>query len=79
MESDISIRTQNEKGNEVKYKTKLGLVATSIGHNEDRIVVDAYIGQGKTYTKRELPEISIYQNGKLLFKGDKYELFEKLK
>ena len=75
---NLAIKTQNTKGNEPQYKENLGLVTTFLRHSEDFIVVDDFQGAGEDYKQRELTEIQIYQNGKLLFSGDKYELFKKL-
>lgn len=75
----LSTKTQNTKGSEPKYKENLGLVTTFIRHSNDFIVVDDYKGRGNNYTQRELTEIRVYENGSLIFMGDKYELFEKLK
>ena len=36
-------------------------------------------GLGENYRQRELTEIRVYQNGKLIFDGDKYDFFEQLK
>ena len=43
------------------------------------IIVDDFQGAGENYKQRELTEIRVYQNGNLIFKGDKYDLFEQLK
>ena len=75
---NIAIKTQNSKAGTPLYKEKLGYSVTFIGHSEDRIVVDAFEGQGNSYKKREVMNIEIYDNGNLVFKGDKRELFEKL-
>lgn len=76
---NISIKTQNKKGNAPKYQENLGYVTTFLRHSEDRIVVDDYEGTGESYKKRETSEISIYDNGELIFQGCKQELFNKLK
>ena len=36
-------------------------------------------GVGENYKQRELTEIRVYENGKLIFEGDKYDFFEQLK
>lgn len=76
---NIAVKTQNSKGGTPLYKENLGYVTTFIGHSADSIVVDAFEGQGDDYKRRELMEIRIYNNDELVFKGSKYELFEKLK
>ena len=75
----LSIETQNLKGNELKYKKNLGFVSVSLKHLEDKIVVDDFQGSGGSYKQREMTEIRIYNNGELIFKGDKYDLFEQLR
>lgn len=76
---NLAVKTQGIKGGNPQYKENLGLVTTFIGHSEDFISVDNFEGQGDSYKKREMTEIKIVQNGTVLFQGDKYELFEKLK
>jgi len=75
----LAIQTENPKGEEPKYKENFGCVVTFINHESDFIKVDNFEGKGESFTKRELSEITIVQNGKVLFSGDKYQLFEKLK
>jgi hypothetical protein len=75
---EISVTTQGIKGGKTKTQ-KVGYVLTELRHDQDRIIVDDFEGQGNSYKKRELLEITIIQNGKILFKGNKYELFELLK
>lgn len=74
----FSITTQGVRGGKTKTK-KVGYTLIELRHDQDRIVVDDFSGQGNTYQKRELQEITIIQNGKILFQGDKYELFNVLK
>ena len=76
---NLSFKTQNTKGNRFNYKENLGYVATFLRHPQDIIIVDDFKGAGDDYMQRELSEIRIYENGTLIFKGDKYELFKKLK
>lgn len=56
-------------GNEPQYKENLNNVVTFMRHSEDRIEVK----------NGESVNIDIYNNGNLIFSGDKYELFEILK
>lgn len=76
---NLAIKTQNSQGGQPLYKENLGFVTTFLNHSEDFISVDNFEGSGESYKKRELSEITIVQNGKVLFSGDKYQLFEKLK
>lgn len=62
---EIKTRTQ---GRTPQYKQNLNSVTTFLRHSEDRIEVK----------NSETVNIDIYENGKLIFSGDKYELFEKL-
>ena len=76
---NLSVKIQNKKGNEPKHKKNLGFVSVSLRHLEDFIVVDDFQGLGENYRQRELTEIRVYQNGELIFEGDKYDFFEQLK
>ena len=76
---NLSAKIQNKKGNEPKYIKNLGFVTTFLRHDEDIIIIDDFQGSGESYKQRELTEIRVYQNGVLIFEGDKYEFFEKLK
>ena len=76
---NLSAKIQNKKGNAPQYKENLSFVTTFIRHSEDYIVVDDFEGVGENYKQRELTEIRVYHNGKLIFKGDKYDFFEQLK
>ena len=75
---NILIETQGIKGGQAKSQ-RVGYVLACLRHSQDRIEIDDYQGQGESYKQRELQLIEIIENGKILFSGDKYELFEKLK
>lgn len=75
----LSIKTQNKSGNAPQFKENIGYVTAFLRHSEDRIVIDDFEGEGVTYKQRECTEIKIVENGKTLFQGTKFELFEKLK
>ena len=64
----IEIKTRY-KGNTPQYKKNLNSATIFMRHSEDRI----------TAINGEMVQIEIYENGDLLFCGDKYELFEILK
>lgn len=74
----LSVVTQGVKGGNTKGG-KVGYINATLGHIEDRVLFDAYEGQGSTYKEREMVNISVYQNGELIWEGNKYELYEKLK
>ena len=76
---NISAKIQNKKGNEPKYEEDLGFIATFLRHDEDIIIIDDFQGLGENYKQRELTEIRVYQNGELIFEGNKYDFFEQLK
>lgn len=76
---NISAKIQNKKGNEPKYEGDLGFIATFLRHDGDIIIIDDFQGLGGNYKQRELTEIRVYQNGELIFEGDKYDFFEQLK
>lgn len=65
----LSAKTVSQRRGAVKYSEDLTSVTTFLRHSEDRIEVK----NGETVN------IDIYDNGKLLFSGDKSELFKKLK
>jgi len=75
---NINITTQGVKGQTTKSQN-VGYLLACLRHEQDRIIIDDFEGTGKEYKQRELQKIEIIQNGKVLFSGDKYELFEKLK
>ena len=74
---NIHIETQGIKGGQTKSQ-KVGYVLACLRHPQDRIIIDDYQGQGDAYKQRELQQIEIIQDGKVLFSGDKYELFNQL-
>jgi len=76
--ANISVKIQGVRGGKAAQKY-VGMVNVFLRHPQDRIVVDDYMGMGNDYKKRELSEIKIYQDGELLFCGNKYELFTILK
>jgi hypothetical protein len=78
MNTNIHIETQGVKGGNTKTQ-KVGYLIACLRHDQDRITIDDFEGQGKGYKQRELQHIEIIENGKVLFSGDKYELFKILK
>ncbi len=75
---NIKIETQGVKGGNTK-SINAGYAIVCLRHEQDRITIDDFEGQGTTYKQRETQLIEIIENGKLLFSGSKYELFEILK
>jgi hypothetical protein len=71
---NIWIETQGVKGGKTQSK-EVGFLIACLRHEEDRITIDDFEGYGETYKQRELQHIEIIKNGKVLFSGDKYELF----
>lgn len=63
---EIKIR---RNGLNPRYTQSLDNVVTFLRHSEDRIEVK----------NSETVNVDIYENGALIFSGDKYELFQKLK
>ena len=76
--ANLSIKTQGVRGGEPKFQENIA-ASTLFLHSEDRISVDVFEGQGNSYKRREREVIEIYENGKLLFSGNRYELFDILK
>ena len=64
----LSVKTRI-KGNEPKYKENLNSIVSFLRNSEDRIEVK----------NGELVNIDIYENGTLIFSGDKQEFFNQLK
>lgn len=75
MNRNIQIETQGVKGGNTKTQ-KVGYLMVCLRHDQDRITIDDFEGQGNTYKQRELQKIEVIQNGKVLFSGSKYDLFE---
>ena len=64
----LEIKTRKQS-REPRYVQNLDSVTTFLRHDDDKIIVE----------DAEIVIIQIIHNGKMLFNGDKYELFEKLK
>lgn len=75
---NIHLETQGVKGGKTQTK-EVGFLIACLRHEQDRISIDDFIGSGETYKQREIQRIEIIENGKVLFTGNKYELFEILK
>ena len=75
---NITITTQGIKGGQSKT-VNCGYALIELRHDQDRITIDDFEGFGDDYKQRESQRIEIIQNGKLLFSGSKYELFDILK
>lgn len=67
---NLEVRTRNKNSHRFDYKGNLQNVLVFLKNSLDQI----NIIQGT-----ETVNIEIYDDGKCLFSGDKYELFEKLK
>lgn len=65
---NLEVKTRNVRSANPKYTQNLKSVTTFLRHSEDRI----------TIINGETVNIEIYNNGSLIFIGDKQELFEKL-
>lgn len=74
----LTIKTQNKAGNEPKYKENLGFASIFL-HSQDWISIDLFEGFGDTYRQRETEEITISDNGNIVFKGNFTELVKILK
>jgi hypothetical protein len=72
---NLKVTTQGVKGGNTKTE-KVGYAMLELRHEQDRIIVDDFQGSGDSYKQRELQQIQIISNGKVLFNGDKYELFK---
>ncbi len=64
----LNVKTRKQ-GNTPQYKENLNSVVTFLRHSEDRIECK----------NGEVVNIDIYENGNLIFSGNKEELFEQLK
>ena len=75
---NITITTQGIKGGKTKT-ANVGYALIELRHEQDRITIDDFTGTGQRYKQRELQHIEIINNGKVIFSGNKFELFEILK
>jgi hypothetical protein len=75
---NIHLETQGIKGGNTKTQ-KVGYVVIGLRSLTDIITVDDFEGQGESYKQRKEQKIEIVENGKLLFSGNKKELFDILK
>lgn len=75
---NIHLETQGIKGGKTQTK-EVGYLIACLRNEQDRITIDDFEGFGDTYKQRELQRIEIIENGKVLFSGSKYELFDILK
>ena len=66
---NLQTRTTNKVSNKFKYEANLNEVITFLRHDEDKIIVKS----------QETVNFEIYDNGKPIFLGDKYELFQILR
>ncbi len=66
---NLEVRTTNTKSRKDKYTKNINNTIIFLRHPEDKIIVK----------NKEVVEIEIYDNGKLIFSGDKYEFYSKLK
>ncbi len=64
----LEIKTR-KRSRDPKYTQNLDSVTTFLRHDNDKIIVE----------DAEVVIIQIIHNGKMLFNGNKFELFEKLK
>ena len=77
MAKELNVITQGVKGGKSNWLGRKGRVRVLIG-DEYEIEVDAFKGMGDTYQEREEPEITVYDSGELVFKGDFCELVSAL-
>ena len=66
---NLQIRTTNKVSNKAKYSENLNNVIVFLSHGEDKISFLNPLDSEQT-------EIQVYDNGKMIFSGDKYELFQ---
>lgn len=74
----LAVKTQNKKGNEPKYKENFGFSSIFLS-TENWISIDLYEGFGDSYKPRETEEVTISDNGNIVFKGNFSELIKILK
>lgn len=76
--NNIYIEIMDAKSGKTQCE-KVGYVLAELTHEQDKITIDDFEGSGDTYKQREHQLIEIIENGKVLFSGNKEELFKILK
>lgn len=71
----LSIEVNDIFEGKIKISNSISSSQTFLRHEHDYILVDDF---DSNKTQLEMTEITIVENGKILFKGNKYELFKKL-
>ena len=66
---NLQVRTTNKLSNKAKYSVNLNNVIVFLSHEEDKI---SFLNP----LDSEMTEIQVYNNGEMIFSGDKYELFQ---
>ena len=75
MAAELTVRTQNKKGNASQFNYNVGRVDILIDDSvSDNISIDSFEGQGYSYKQRESSEIAIYADGVEEFRGTLKEL-----
>jgi hypothetical protein len=73
----LSLKTQGIRGKEPKWNDKMGRVDIYV-ENNSWIIADAYEGQGNNYKERKDTNITIIEDGNILFAGRMEELKQQL-
>lgn len=80
MRTKISVKIQGVRGGNPTYEENKGYVCTIIdGKENGSITIDAFEGKGPSYTRREIPLITVFHGGTLIFEGTFSEFIIKLK
>jgi hypothetical protein len=79
MKTTINLKMQGVKGGDPQWQANKGYIATHIeGKENGSISIDAFEGQGETYKRREIPLITIFHGGKLVYEDNFSRFIEKL-
>ena len=76
--SKLGIKTQNKRGGNPLWKDDLGYVAVFVDGRANDIIVDAFVGTGEDYMRRDQSLININKDGRPVFSGTFDELIKLL-
>ena len=80
MKANIDLKVTGVRGGNPSWTENKGQVVVFVDDDKNVISIDAFIGQGSTYKKREVSLIEIRENnGEMIFLGTFDDLVKTLK